>query len=312
MKINAGKFISLSLILIISILSGYFLITKIRQTHNNQGTPTKPQVVTSFYPLYFFTSQIAQDKADVYNVTPAGAEPHDYEPSTRDMARIEDSSMVVLNGAKLEAWGDRIKENLKDKKTLIVTVGDNVANLEMIYDGEKIQDPHIWLSPVLAKKEVSLIAAGLSQIDPSNSEFYQANAATLLSKLDRLDAQFLQGLNNCINKDIITSHSAFGYLASGYHLNQVAISGLSPDTEPSVQQLAQVAEFAKKNQVKYIFFETLVSPKLSQTIASEIDAKTLVLNPIEGLSDEEIKSGKSYFSEMENNLKNLKIALECQ
>ncbi len=312
MKININKLISLGLILLILVLFGYFLTTKIRQTHSNQNTSTKPQVVTSFYPLYFFTSQIAQDKADVYNVTPAGAEPHDYEPSTQDMARVEDSAMIVLNGSKLEAWGDKIKENLKDKKTLILTVGDTIANQEMIEDGEKIQDPHIWLDPILAKKEVTLITAGLSQIDPANSEFYQTNANILLAKLDTLDTQFRQGLNSCANKDIITSHSAFGYLASEYKLNQVAISGLSPDAEPSVQQLAQVAEFAKKNQVKYIFFETLISPKLSQTIASEIGAKTLVLNPIEGLSDEEIKDGKSYFSEMENNLKNLKIALECQ
>lgn len=312
MKINISKFISLGFIILIIILFGYFLTTKIRQTHNDQNISTKLQITTSFYPLYFFTSQIAQDKADVYNITPAGAEPHDYEPSTQDMARIEDSAMIVLNGAKLETWGDKIKENLKDKKTLIITVGDTIANQEMIEDGQKVQDPHIWLDPNLAKKEASLIAAGLSQIDPDNSEFYETNATILLNKLDALNTQFQQGLNNCLNKDIITSHSAFGYLASGYNLNQVAISGLSPDTEPSIQELAEVTKFAQNNQIKYIFFESLISSKLSQIVASEIGARTLILNPIEGLSDSEINTGKNYFSEMENNLKNLKLALECQ
>lgn len=312
MKININKLISIGFIILVVVLFGYFLTTKIRQTHDNKNTSTKPQIVASFYPLHFFTSQIVQDKADVYNITPAGAEPHDYEPTTRDLARIEDSSLLVLNGGKLEGWGDRVTENLKDKKTLILTVGTTIANQETIEDGEKIQDPHIWLSPILVKKEINMILQALSQVDQTNSGFYQTNAQKLLSKLDTLDASFREGLNNCARKDIITAHAAFGYLASEYGFNQVSITGLSPDNEPSVQQLAEVTEFAKKNEVKYIFFESLISPKLSQTIASEIGAKTLVLNPIEGLSEEEIKNGKSYFSEMENNLTNLKLALECQ
>lgn len=311
MQVGKNKLISIVLILLIVILFGSFLAIKIREVHTTQNTSDKLQIVTSFYPLYFFASQIALDKAEIYNITPAGAEPHDYEPSTRDIAKIEDSSVLILNGAKLEPWGDEIKENLKDKKTLIIEVGETIANQEIVDDGEKMRDPHIWLDPILAKKEASTIAQALSQADPTNTAFYQANAQTLLIKLDFLDSQFRQGLNNCLKKDIITSHTAFGYLASRYGLNQVAISGLSPDVEPSVQQLTQVAEFAKKNQVKYIFFESLISPKLSQIIADELGAQTLALNPIEGLTDEEIKNGKNYFSEMENNLTNLKIALEC-
>lgn len=312
MKININKLISLTIILLVVILFGYFITKQIQRTHINQNNSDKLQVVTSFYPLYFFTSQITQDRADVYNITPAGAEPHDYEPSTRDIAKIEDSALLVLNGGKLEAWGDKIKENLQNKNTVTITVGETIATQQIIEDGEKIQDPHIWLDPVLAKKEVEIIAQGLIQVDPANSEFYQTNAQTLLNKLDTLNSKFSQGLNNCAKKDIITSHASFGYLASQYSINQVAISGLSPDSEPSVQKLAEVADFAKKNQVKYIFFESLVSPKLSQTIANEIGAQSLVLNPIEGLSDTDIKNGKNYFSEMENNLKNLKIALACQ
>lgn len=311
MKININKLISVSIIIFIVILFGYFIINQIRQTRPPSASSGKLQVVTSFYPLYFFTSEITQDKADIYNITPAGAEPHDYEPSTRDIAKIEDSDLLVLNGGKLEAWGDKIKENLKDKKTLMITVGTNIVNQEIIEDGESIQDPHIWLDPILAKKEIAIIVQALSQIDPDNEGTYQTNAQNLLGKLDRLNSEFREGLNGCIKKDIITSHAAFGYLASEYGLNQISISGLSPDSEPSVQKLTEVADFAKKNQIKYIFFESLISPKLSQTIATETGAQTLVLNPIEGLSGEEIKNGKNYFSEMEDNLKNLKIALQC-
>ncbi len=310
MKINLTKILTVGIILFVVIGFGYLI--KLNQLNIAQTNSGKPQIVTSFYPLYFFTTQIVQDKADVYNVTPAGAEPHDYEPTTRDIAKMEDSTLLVLNGSKLEAWGDKLKEMLQNKKTLIIEVGSDIANQQLIEDGEKIQDPHIWLDPMLAKKEVALITQGLIQTDPTNTEFYQTNAQTLLNKLNNLDTQFRQGLNACAKKDIITSHAAFGYLASEYGFNQVAISGLSPDAEPSVQKLTEIAEFAKQNQIKYIFFESLVSPKLSQTIATEIGAQSLVLNPIEGLSDTDIKNGKDYFSEMESNLKNLKIALACQ
>lgn len=284
-----------------------FLIAKqinfVSNTHSI--TSNKPVVTTSFYPLYFFTSQIAGDKANVYNITPAGAEPHDYEPSTQDMAHIEDSQLLVLNGANLESWADKIKQNLSDKQTLVIAVGE-VAN------SQTPNDPHTWLDPVLAKNEVELILKGLKQIDPANTDFYQTNAQNLLVKLNNLDASFRQGLSSCVKKDIVTSHSAFAYLANEYHFNQISIAGLSPDAEPSVQKIIEVSDFAKTNQVKYIFFESLVSPKLSQTIATETGAQTLVLNPIEGLTDQEIQSGKNYFTEMESNLTNLKLALSCQ
>jgi zinc transport system substrate-binding protein len=116
----------------------------------------------------------------------------------------------------------------------------------------------------------------------------------------------------CSKSDFITSHAAFGYLASTYKLRQIAIAGLSPDAEPSAQQMADIAKFAKNNGVKIIFFESLVSPELSQTLAREVGAQTLVLDPIEGLTDNDIQNGKDYFTQTESNLSNLKIALECK
>jgi len=283
---------------------------------NNTPSPTtsahKPQVVASFYPLYFFASQIAGDKADVSNITPAGAEPHDYEPTAEDLAKIENSNLVVLNGGNLEAWGDKIKQNINTQKTLVVTAGENLTTQQVVEEDQKIIDPHVWLSPLLAKQMVDNIETGLAKVDSSNASYYQSNALSLKTKLDTLDTEYKQGLSVCAEKNIITSHAAFGYLATDYHLNQVPITGISPDAEPSPKQLADVAKFAKDNHVKYIFFESLVSPKLSETLATEIGAQTLVLNPIEGLSNDEIASGKDYFSEMRSNLANLKIALQCQ
>ncbi|VVA43981.1 High-affinity zinc uptake system binding-protein ZnuA [Candidatus Roizmanbacteria bacterium] len=270
------------------------------------------QVVTSFYPLYFFASEIGGGKADVRNITPAGAEPHDYEPTTQDIVSIEKSKLLILNGSQLEAWGDKVKDNLQNKSVEIISVGDDLASQQIEEEGKKIRDPHVWLSPPLAKKEIENILKGYLKVDPSNKLYYESNTKKLKSQLAELDDSYKQGLKNCIQRNFVTSHAAFGYLAKAYDLKQIPISGLSPEEEPSSKQLIEVSKFAKDNNVKYIFFESLVSPKLSETVANEIGAKTLVLDPIEGISDSDMKSGKNYLSVMNNNLKNLKIALECK
>jgi len=278
---------------------------------NSNGGQDKIQITASFYPVYFLSKEIAGDKADVFNVTPAGAEPHDYEPTAQDMAKMENSKMIVLNGGGLEAWADNVKQNFGNK-AVIVVAGAGLTNKATIENGEQKTDPHIWLDPVLVKEMANRILDGFIQIDPLNKDYYRTNAEALILRLENLDNEYRQGLADCKSRDIITSHSAFGYLAAAYGLNQVSVTGLSPDEEPSVQQLAEVAKFAKDNNIKYIFYESLISPKLSETIANEVGAKTLVLNPLEGLSSEEVSQGKDYFTEMENNLSNLKTALECQ
>ncbi|HSW97971.1 MAG TPA: zinc ABC transporter substrate-binding protein, partial [Candidatus Saccharimonadales bacterium] len=268
-------------------------------------------IVTSFYPMYFFASQIAGDKADVYNVTPASAEPHDYEPTTQDIAQIENSNLLVLNGGKLEAWGDKVKDTLKGSEVNIVTAGEGLADRTIEEEGKTIQDPHIWLDPILAKKEVAKITSALIAVDPKDAAYFQKNEKTLNTKLDMLNQSYKTGLASCQKKDIVTSHAAFGYLGPQYGFNQVAISGVSPDEEPSAQKLAELADFVKKNDIKIIFFESLVSPKLSQTIANETGSQTLVLDPIEGIPDEQLKHGADYFTIMKQNLINLQTALEC-
>lgn len=290
-----------------------FMFRTSEQNGNNTSQQNdKLQVVTSFYPLYFFTSEIAGDYADVYNITPAGAEPHDYEPTTRDMARVEGSDLVIVNGADFEPWVKDIQQIFKKADTVIAITGASLMRKSKIQEDESVRDPHVWLNPLLAKKQVEIILENLIKVDPAHAEIYETNAKTLADKLENLNQEFAKNLNSCEKKDIITSHAAFAYLAEAYGFNQVSVAGLSPDEEPSAQQLANVAEFAKKNMVTYIFFESLVSPKFSETIAKEIGAKTLVLNPLEGLTDEEIAEGKNYFTEMRNNLAHLKIALECR
>lgn len=272
----------------------------------------KTTVTASFYPLYFLAREIGGDKADVKDITPSGAEPHDYEPTAQDIARIEKSRLLIINGGGMEAWADSIRQNINPERTSIVVAGEGLDTRKLAGEGKTAADSHVWLSPVLAGRMADKIAQGLSAADPANKDYYFANLSALRSKLDDLDQEYRKGLENCERKDIITSHAAFGYLAAEYGLNQVPIAGLSPDVEPSPQEIARIVKFAKENNIKYIFFESLVSPKLAQTIAAEAGVETLVLNPIEGLSDEDLAQGKTYFTEMENNLTNLKIALQCR
>lgn len=270
---------------------------------NRQATPKSDNhqltVTTSFYPFYFFSREIGRDKVSITNITPVGVEPHDYEPSIQNIVSIEKSDLLIIDGI-LEPWGKRQKENLK---------GSSVTVLEV--RSESNVDPHTWLNPVLAKTDVAVILAAFSRLDPENSSYYQQNANQLLAKLSQLDSDYRSGLANCRQQSIVTSHDAFGHLASEYGFKQIAISGLSPDEEPSSKDLVRIATFSKQNNIKHIFFESLVSPKLSQTLAFEIGASVLVLDPLEGPSSDNIKLNYDYFTIMRNNLNNLKIALEC-
>ncbi|MEK3779334.1 metal ABC transporter substrate-binding protein [Paenibacillus sp. FSL R5-0810] len=170
-------------------------------------------------------------------------------------------------------------------------------------------DPHVWLSPALAIQQVRNIEQGLAEADPQHKDAYKANADAYVSKLEALDQEFKEGLKDSKRKDFITQHAAFGYLAKEYGLTQVPIAGLSPDQEPSASQMAKIIEFAKENNVNTIFFETLVASNVAETIAAEIGATTAVLNPIEGLTEEDISKQLDYIAIMRQNLQALQAAL---
>ena len=170
-------------------------------------------------------------------------------------------------------------------------------------------DPHVWLSPALAIQEVRNIEKGLAEAAPEHKDAFKANADAYVAKLEALDQEFTDGLKDAKRKDFITQHAAFGYLAKQYGLTQVPIAGLSPEQEPSASQMAEIIDFAKEHNVKTIFFETLVSSSVADTIASEIGAKTAVLNPIEGLTEEDISKQHDYVALMRQNLEALKAAL---
>jgi zinc transport system substrate-binding protein len=275
-------------------------------------TQQKIAVVGTFYPLAHFAQQVGGDYVVVANITPAGAEPHDYEPTPQDIVKAYQAKVFVMNGGGVDIWAEKIGSDLQAKDITVVDMQKTIQLATAPAGAETQLDPHIWLDPVLAQQEVQLIRDAFITSDPAHADAYNHNAATYIAQLQALDSEYKTGLASCQLKDIVTSHAAFGYMAKRYGLTQIPIAGLSPDAEPSAQQIAQIVQLVEEKHIKYIFFETLLSPKLSQTIATETGAQAVAFNPLEGLTDEEIKAGKTYLTEMRSNLAELKIALQCK
>jgi zinc transport system substrate-binding protein len=288
-------------------------------------------VVASFYPLYEFARQVGGDAVDVTVLVPPGIEPHDWEPAPQDVARLEQARIFVYNGGGFEPWADRLLANVAGKGPLAVVATQGIDLLRADLPGHDSrrhgksgprardrgagaateQDSHVWLDPVLARKQVENIRAGLATADPDNAERYSANARAFDTRLAELNDRYERGLAQCKRREIVVAHASFAYPARRYRLTQVPVMGLSPNSEPSPAQLAQIVRFARRHGVAFIFFETLVSPKLAETLAREIGARTLVLNPIEGLTRADQAAGRGYLDLMEENLKNLRTALDC-
>ncbi|MDO8512073.1 MAG: zinc ABC transporter substrate-binding protein [bacterium] len=268
-------------------------------------------VTASFYPLAEFAKRIGGDYIDVVNITPAGVEAHDYEPTPRDIAAIRVSKVFLYQGAGFDPWAERVAQDLKGTDVKAVNITDQFDLKSVIGEGVTAKDPHVWLDPVLAQKEVLKIRDAIISVFPQYSDRFNQNADAFIVKLVALDTFIRKSLTGCALSDIIVSHQAFSYFSSRYGINETAISGISPEEEPSAQRLGEVAQLAKEKNIKTIFFETLASPKLAETVAKEAGLTTLVLNPLEGLIPEEISSGKDYLSVMADNVHNLQQALQC-
>ena len=288
------------------------LSTLLAACGGRDGDDGKPVALASFYPLYFLTVALAGDRMDVRNMVPAGAEPHDWEPSTREMANLKKAKVFVYNGAAFEAWVPKARDaaRARDRVDVEATAGLPLAPTPPGEEAAQFPaDPHVWLDPVLAQEMAARIAEGLIRADPAGREIYERNLVTLRGRLDELDRRFKSGLSGCARKEIVTAHAAFGYLARRYGLEQIPIEGVSPDAEPTPARIAEVSQVARARGATHVFFETLVSPRVAETIAREIGAQTLVLDPLEGVEEDK---GQDYFTVMNSNLANLRIALGCR
>jgi zinc transport system substrate-binding protein len=267
-------------------------------------------VVAAFYPIAYAAEWIAPG-ATVENLTPAGAEPHDLELSPRDVERVDDADVVLYLGERfMPALEDAVRgdENAVDllsgERLRMATEahghGEESGGAE--HEEESGLDPHVWLDPM---RYAALVRKAAEALDVPDA------ADEFVAKLEALDAEFRVGLTSCARREIVTSHAAFSYLADAYDLEQIPLTGVSPQTEPSAKAIEELVEEVEEEGATTVFFETLVSPRLADTVAREAGVDTAVLNPLEGLTEDEIEDGADYFSIMRENLAALRQALGC-
>lgn len=294
---------------------------------DNAQQATKIKVLASVYPVYEFVRQVGGDKVEVDILVPAGAEPHEWEPSAKDLIQVKNAKLFFFHGANFEHWIGKVTGKDVLGSTTAVEVSKGIELKEGIphshghdehnhvdehkHEHEENEiDPHVWLDPVLAQKEVDNIAEALAAVDTANAAYYRENAANYNKELQKLHEEYQSGLQKVKKRTIITTHAAFGYLAERYQLEQVAIMGLSPDAEPTPEKMADITKLCRERQISYIFSETIVSSKVAETLAKEAGAKVLVLHPVDALTPDEVKQGKNYLTLMRANLANLIQALE--
>lgn len=276
--------------LLIPILSVLVLLT------GCQKTASKPQIMTTFEPMYEFTKAVVGDKVDVAMIVPANQEVHDYEPSAKQVAQMTDASAIVYNSNDLEKWVPSVKTSAT--KIEAASAVDQIAG-----------DPHTWISPKQAIKEVKYIQEELSKKFPEYKTDLAKNAEAYLTKLEALDAQF-DTLKNAKQKTFISQHEAFSYLARDYDLKEIAVTGIDPDVEPSASALANLKKEMEKAGLKSVYVEENANSKIADTLAKSAGADTLLINTVESLSDAQRKAGDNYISLMQENLKSLQKTIK--
>ncbi|MSQ14997.1 MAG: zinc ABC transporter substrate-binding protein [Dehalococcoidia bacterium] len=311
-KVQKSRGLSLALLLFV------YLAAACTSAGANQA---KLSVMTSFYPLQEVAQRVGGDRVSAVNLTAAGGEPHDLELTPKDIERLRKSQLLVYIGGGFQPALEKAIEAVKSPNLTILDVIEGTPLMEgqAEDDGggdqkpaeEARMDPHVWLDPTRMQTFVTKLKDALIKIDPDGRSAYEANAKAYQNTLASLDQEYRSGLKSCRKREIVTSHAAFAYLAQQYGLEQISITGINPESEPSPQHLQEVVKLTKERGVRIIFFETLVDPKVADTIAREVGAKTMVLNPIEGLTPQEQSAGKGYIDLMRQNLANLRIALEC-
>ncbi|MHC5269336.1 metal ABC transporter substrate-binding protein [Enterococcus sp. LJL98] len=271
----------------------------------------KIQVLATFYPMYEFTKAVVGDVGDVEWLIPAGTEPHDYEPSAKDLAKMSEADAIVYNSDVFETWMSNVTPQLDLEQTTVIEASQAIELLpvdeedghgHVDSDHQHSQDPHVWLDPVLAMAQVEQIQTALSARYPEHAATFLAQSQAYIDQLQALDQAYQAAFQTAKNRSFVTQHGAFAYLAKRYHLTQEAIAGLSAEEEPSPRRLAELKAYVIDNQIQVIYFEENASGKVAQTLAKETGVELAELSVIESLTKEQLTADVSYLSLMEENL----------
>ncbi len=297
-----------------------FVLVVFGKHHHGQADRSNAiHVTASFYTLAHFTERVGRDTVLVHSVTPTGTESHDFEPTARDISSIYSSNLFIYNGGGFDVWADKIRAEAEKSGAAVLNIAESLGlqpeaagHDDGHEHGHGGFNPHFWLDPLLAVKEVELIRDGLSRAYPTGTLAFHANAEAYIKELRELHNRYETGLRDCAKKDVIVSHDAFSRLSDRYGINFIPVVGISSEEEPSARRIREISGIVKERSIGYIFFETLVSPKIAETIARETGARTLVLDPIEGVIAKKGAPAPDYISLMDQNLQNLRTALSCR
>ncbi|MFA5130405.1 MAG: zinc ABC transporter substrate-binding protein [Patescibacteria group bacterium] len=281
------------------------------------NAPHRIRVTTTLFPLYDMARQIAGDAADVTLLLPPGVEPHTFEPKPSDVIAINEGDVFVYTGAFMEPWAKDVVNSVSNPHLIVVDASKGTTMIPAVIQNTDAPigslDPHIWLDFDNAKIMAKSIANAIIADDPSHADAYRLRLAAYEQTLSDLDAEYRTTIATCASKEIIYGgHYAFGYLAKRYGLTYIAAQGVSPDAEPTAQDLARLTDQIRKDKITTIFYEELTSPKVAQTIANETNAKLLPLNAAHNVSKDQMSRGTTFSDILREDLKNLSIGLQCQ
>ena len=305
-----------------------------------QNTDEKVQIYTTVYPLQYFAERIGGESVHVSSIYPAGANEHTFEPTQKDMMALADADLFFYIGLGLEGFVENAKKTLADEEVNMIATVDAISDEQLEeaaheeeeatstdshdheHESESSEDhsheghdhgdidPHVWMSPKISQSLALSIKDSLVEISPEQQETFEKNYDELVSDLQQLDADFEEMAHNAPNKTFFVSHSAFGYIANTYGLEQLAVAGLNSQDEPSQKELTKLIDLAEEKNIEYILFEQNVSSKLTEVIQKEIGAESLVLHNLGVLSKEDIQNKETYFTLMNKNLETLRTVLK--
>ncbi|NME96059.1 zinc ABC transporter substrate-binding protein [Clostridium cochlearium] len=292
------KFLKLFLIISLSIIiiSGCGKKDEVGISNNKD----KIKVVVTFNPLREFVDYIGKDKVDVNVIIPEGTEPHDFEPKAKDIMKLNEGDLFIYNGFGMEGWVDKTLKSIENNKMLIVdsSKGCEPINIEEDnHDHGNSHDPHIWLGLTTAKRQAFNIKEALIKLDESNKEFYEENYKEFEKEIDNLLNSYKNKFEQLDNKSFVTGHSAFSYFCRDFGLEQRSVEGVFAEGEPSSKKLKELVDYCKSKNIKTIFLEENVSPKVSETLAKEVGAEVKVIDTIEYK-----KEDKKYLEIMKENI----------
>lgn len=293
----------------------FFAVNNVSNKDNIESEKIK--VVATLFPQYDFVKQVGKDKVDVTLLLQPGTEAHTFDPSPKDIIHINESDIFVYTGEYMEPWAENIAENIKEKvKVLDVTKNikfekENHNEGEIHDEHQHEYDPHVWLDISNAKVMVDNILEELINLDRKNKEYYTQNAKAYKEKLDNLNNDFEYVINTA-KRNLICFGDKFSYMyfIHAYDLDYISTyDSCLAEAEPSISKILQIEKEIEKEGLPVIFYESLSEGKIAKQIAKDMKIKALVFSSVHTVSSKDIQRGATYISVMEQNLSNLKVAL---